>query len=213
MTALVRQAITGAVESSSPSVCTKIVIPTYALPKGSALGILNAMKKYVIVGVVAVLVIVAGIAVYFSYSTLSSNGNLALGGSSFGLGDVPFEKLASGTTSDVHRRTNYLVDSPEKFAALWQLLPGTPAMPAVDFNTKTVIALFAGDRPTTGYDLSVSSINDTASTRMVHVVLNKPAASCITGQMVTQPYVVFEVSKTDLAFSHTDTETTTDCAQ
>jgi|GEM_PF-3110186 len=171
------------------------------------------MKKYVIAGVVAVLVVVAGIAVYFSHPTLSSGNNLALGDFSSDSGGVPFQKLASGTNSEVHTRTNYLVDSPEKLAALWQLLPGAPAMPTVDFNTKTVIALFAGDRPTTGYDLSVSAINDTASTRMVYVVLNKPAASCMTGQMVTQPYVVFEVSKTDLAFSHTDTETTTDCAQ
>lgn len=182
-------------------------------PKIYGRGYTKFMKKYVIAGVVVVLVVVAGVAVYSSNIMTPSGGALALGTSSMGSGDIPFQKLAAGTNSDVHTRTNYLVDSPEKLAALWKLLPGAPTMPTVDFNTKTVIALFAGDRPTTGYDLSVSGITDTASTRMVHVVLNKPAASCMTGQMVTQPYVVFEVSKTNLSFSHTDTETTTNCAQ
>jgi len=171
------------------------------------------MKKYVVVGVVIVLVIVAGVAVYTSGAMKSAGGTIALGTGSGSAADVPFEKIASGVTSEVHVRANYLVDSPEKLAALWQLLPGASAMPTVDFAKKSVIALFAGDSPTTGYGLSISGINDTASARVVHVVLTKPGASCITGQMVTQPYVVFEVSKTDLPFSHTDTETTNACAQ
>lgn len=171
------------------------------------------MKKYVVAAVIAILVLVAGVAVYTSRGITSPNGTVALGNRSGNGSDVPFTKLASGINANVHAQANYVIDSQEKLNSLWNLLPGAGPMPTIDFEKNIVVALFAGEQPTTGYDLSVSGIEDSASARTVHVVLNKPAPSCLTGQIITQPYLVLEVSKTDLPLAHTDTETVTDCAQ
>src|SRR3989344_5324165 len=68
---------------------------------------------------------------------------------------VPFTTLAEGPQSKVPSRVNYLITTQEEFAELWELLKEPPPPPTVDFNKNVVAAVFAGEAPTSGYDIAV----------------------------------------------------------
>lgn len=125
---------------------------------------------------------------------------------------VPFTALAEGSRSEVTSRVNYLVETPEELARLWDLLQEAPPVPTVDFNTKVVAAVFAGEVPTAGYDIAVTEVEDTDS-RVVKIELVKPDEGCVLAQSLTAPYQVIELPKTSLPFTHADTWTVKKCSE
>ncbi len=123
---------------------------------------------------------------------------------------VPFTALAEGARSKIPSRVNYLIETQNELAELWKFLEEPPPIPTVDFNTKVVAAVFAGEAPTTGYEISVAEVRDDDE-RIVKVELTKPDESCVLAQLLTAPYQVIELTKTSLPFTHTDTWTTKPC--
>ena len=123
---------------------------------------------------------------------------------------VPFTALAEGPRSDVSSRVNYLIETQEELDALWELLKEPPPPPTVDFNTKVVAAVFAGEVPTTGYAIAVAEVED-VDKRVVKIELTKPDESCVLAQSVTAPYQIIELPKTSLPFTHADTWVTKAC--
>src|SRR5665811_1832324 len=97
---------------------------------------------------------------------------------------VPFTKIAQGMQSNVSTRANYLITSPSALSKLWKLIDATTTPPEIDFNRDAVVAVFAGERPTTGYAISVAKIEDTGM-RTVSVTIAKPDTTCMTGQAFT----------------------------
>jgi len=124
---------------------------------------------------------------------------------------VPFDALAEGSRSKIESRVNYLITTQEDLAELWKFLEEPPPVPTVDFKSKVVAAVFAGNVPTTGYKISVSEVKD-EDKRIVKVELVKPDQSCVLAQSVTAPYQVIELSKTSLPFTHSDEWTTKICS-
>ncbi|NNM84005.1 protease complex subunit PrcB family protein [Candidatus Parcubacteria bacterium] len=125
---------------------------------------------------------------------------------------VPFTELAHGMHSTVTARTNYLITSPSELLALWAMIDAPNQPPEVDFTRNDVIAVFAGNEPTAGYDIKVSQVKDSQS-RMVTVLLTKPGANCLSPHAVTSPYQVIELSKTALSLAHQDQEDIVSCLQ
>ena len=123
---------------------------------------------------------------------------------------VPFTQLAQGEHSTVSTRANYLITSKSELADLWAMVDARGQVPAVDFTTNSVIAVFAGKEPTAGYTIAVSKIQD-ASTREVIVTLSAPGGSCVLAQKATAPYQIIELPKTSLNLTHQDLLTTTSC--
>ena len=125
---------------------------------------------------------------------------------------VSFQKIVSGTNSSVTKRVNYLITSPIQLKNLWLMIDAAETAPAIDFSKYVIVAVFAGQNPTTGYDIQISKIEDTATARIVSLTLAKPDGNCITGQAVTAPYELVLVPATSLKFAHQDTWTTKTCA-
>ena len=123
---------------------------------------------------------------------------------------VPFTEIAHGVTSEVIERNNFLITSSAELKTLWKLIDAADAPPKIDFNKKAVIAIFAGQQPTTGYSISVENIQD-AGARIVSITLEKPGENCATGQSLTSPYTIVMVSSTPLPFAHKDIPMTKDC--
>ena len=146
----------------------------------------------------AILVVVVGV------SILGSN----KGGPAAVL--VPFTTIAEGPHSKVTSRVNYLIDTQEELTELWEFLKEPPPVPMVDFNTKVVAAVFAGETSTAGYGIAVSEVED-VDKRVVKIELTKPDEGCVLAQSVTAPYQVIELPKTSLPFTHADTWTTKTC--
>lgn len=164
---------------------------------------------FAIVGVALAAVLIGTIASFFSYnnstSTTASTQSAAVA--------IPFEELASGVRSSVPSRVNYLITSSSELVRLWAML-GTPAkVPPVDFSKNEVVAVFAGQKPTTGYTIVVSKIQDDGAGRMVTVDVMEPNAGCATAQSLTEPYQIVQVPKTSLPFTHEDQTSTTSCGR
>jgi len=124
--------------------------------------------------------------------------------------DVPFTLLVRGIRSKVTERVNYLIESPEQLSSLWKMIDATSTPPTIDFNTHSVIAVFAGERPTSGYAVTVAKIEDSGE-RMVSIALANPDSTCVVGQSFTSPYEVITASTTSLPLTHKDLATTTSC--
>ena len=124
--------------------------------------------------------------------------------------EVSFRELAHGSQSTVSRRANYIIMSPTELSALWKMIDAGGEAPTVDFSANEVVAVFAGDKPTAGYDIEVIKVED-AGTRLVNVVLTKPGGSCLLAEVQTNPYQIIEVPKTALTLTHEDQTTTPSC--
>jgi hypothetical protein len=125
--------------------------------------------------------------------------------------DVSFTVIGHGKSAPVHERKNYAVFTEEDFATLWKQTGSAEKVPVIDFTKAYVVAVFAGDKPTGGYAISVSTIKDAGDARTVNVLIEKPGAGCVTTQEVTSPYQVIRVPYSDASLGHTDTEVETPC--
>lgn len=107
------------------------------------------------------------------------------------------ERGSSGVRSD---DLNFaVVTGAGEFESLWARIHAfrtpRPATPAVDFSEKIVLYAGTGQKPTTGYGISVDAVSFHAGTLSVRLNLQKPPEHSITGQMITHPYVLFSVER------------------
>ena len=123
---------------------------------------------------------------------------------------VPFTEIRRGPQSTIEKRVNYFITSHNQFGELWKIINATGTPPTIDFKTHSVVAVFAGEVPTSGYDIAVVKVED-ADKRVVNIELIKPDESCVLAQSLTTPYQVIELPKTSLPFTHADTWTTKSC--
>jgi hypothetical protein len=126
--------------------------------------------------------------------------------------DVSFGVLGHGSVAEgVSKRKNYAIYSKEEYEKMWKLSGNTNKMPTVDFKKGYVIAVFAGERPTGGYAISVEKVTDIGKERHVTVLLEKPGAGCITTQALTSPYQIIRVPFSAAQLSHTEVEREVPC--
>ena len=160
------------------------------------------------IGIIVVAVIAVAVGVYIFYSGQGLSSTFPNNQPSAVI--VSFEALAEGSRSKVESRVNYLITTQEELAELWKFLEEPPPVPTVDFNKKVVVAVFAGEVPTSGFDIAVVEVQD-FNKRVVKIELIKPDKSCILTQSMTAPYQVIELPKTLLPFTHSDIVTTASC--
>lgn len=125
---------------------------------------------------------------------------------------VPFVRIANGTRSEVTERVNYAISSPAQLADLWKMLDRAGTPPTIDFNTQTIIAVFAGEKPASGYGISVSKVTD-ADKRLVTITLQNPEGKCASKSASTTPYEIVAVPTAPLPLAHKDTSVTTSCVE
>ncbi len=154
---------------------------------------------------IGVAIVAVGIGVF-----VFSSGRGDLSDTSSSAVAVPFTEIAKGSQSAIERRVNYLITSSSQFGELWKMITATGTPPKIDFKTHAVIAVFAGQKPATGYAIAVAKIED-ASVRMVSITLAKPSDNCILAQSITTPYQLISVPTTSLPLAHKDVSITTTC--
>jgi len=123
---------------------------------------------------------------------------------------VSAQELAHGERSTVVRRTNYLINSTSELSEVWNMIETDAQQPEVDFTRNSVVAVFAGKKPTAGHDIEVTKVED-GIVRKVFLKLTSPGVSCLLAQSLTQPYQIIEIPKTSLAYAHEDTAITESC--
>ena len=106
---------------------------------------------------------------------------------------------SNGTQSSIHVRRAVVITNQRDLDMLWAehngARPGALPKPMVDFEKQALVAVFAGDKPTHGYSLTVKSIKETERSIDVYVGLISPAKDAKVIRQITQPWIAIPVEK------------------
>lgn len=111
---------------------------------------------------------------------------------------VSYRPLQSGgmaASRSAEQRAFAAADA-KTYAALWSQLVGTGAPLDVDFAKESVVFLLAGERPTGGHSIEVSSVApDGSDGVVVTAAVKPPPPDSMNIQILTYPYNVIAVAK------------------
>lgn len=129
--------------------------------------------------------------------------------------EISFTVLEQGDMAPgAKNRKNYAIYNQDELDSFWKLSHASDASkaPKVDFTKKYVLVVFAGTKPSTGYEIKVTKVKDTDATRTIEVAMIVPGEGCKTKEEKTSPYQFVAVPYDDgTELSHTDVTKTTDC--
>ncbi len=110
-------------------------------------------------------------------------------------GASPVQTIAKEMMSQIDEPKQAVVRDATEFAELWrQHAPAKPA-PAVDFKTRTVVAVFLGSRMTAGYTVEITGTREDKGTLIVQWQERKPGRDDVTAQIITSPAVIATIPK------------------
>ena len=107
--------------------------------------------------------------------------------------DVSFKPIDSGTHSGVGDSFQIAVTSKEKWEALWKEHRPGEEVPAVDFDSESVLAVFLGQRPTSGYSAEILSVRAKDASVRVGWREVAPGPNCIVLMVVTVPFTIVRI--------------------
>lgn len=169
------------------------------------------MRNALIVGGVIIVAVFIGVLIFiYGDDYFSNNSFLAVANNNSPAVEVQFTKIARGDISTIEERVNYFITSETQLNELWKMVDATSTPPKIDFEKEAVIAVFAGQKPTTGYEIRVSKVED-SEIRNVSLTLEEPDSRCIESQIIIAPYEIVTVSATSLPLGHEDQIATIDC--
>lgn len=110
--------------------------------------------------------------------------------------------ISKGAQSGIKQRLLVTVKDKEGWADLWaqhtsRVVP-VPMLPEVDFSREMVVAAFMGEKRTGGYDIEIISATRTAEAVSILFTERAPAPDRFVIQVLTHPYHVVRVARTDL---------------
>ncbi|HET7216911.1 MAG TPA: protease complex subunit PrcB family protein [Vicinamibacterales bacterium] len=106
--------------------------------------------------------------------------------------------LAKGADSHLVEPRRFVVRDPQAFAAVWSAHAGADAPPpAVDFDERMVVAVFAGQRPSAGYDVTIRGVDRAGSALVIDVDEREPDPSGVAAQVLVSPYHVVTLPRDD----------------
>jgi len=115
---------------------------------------------------------------------------------------ILFQTIAKGTRSGVSEAGQIIVRTQAEWNALWQKhssMESNPSQaPAIDFNKEIVIGIFLGQKPTSGYDVEITSVERSDGTLTVSFREKSPQPGAVLTQAFTQPFhmVRIEINET-----------------
>jgi hypothetical protein len=131
---------------------------------------------------------------------------------------VDLTTIDKGDYPDLFSGEKLIIRNSEEYERMWNRIHADtsdqPERPEVDFSSNMIVAVVLGERPTTGYEVEVVSINQTMNPAEPIAVLYKeyvPGENCVVAQSITSPYHIVKVDKVDasrqLEFATTSTGT------
>lgn len=115
-----------------------------------------------------------------------------------GVESVPFETISQGDFASIDSPLQLILRDRASFEDLFRRAFGSqPPAPAVDFNSRSVIAVFLGTRPTGGYSVEIQRVTRADDFLIVTSLETAPAPGQIVIQVLTQPFHIISVPRTD----------------
>jgi hypothetical protein len=112
---------------------------------------------------------------------------------------VPFTTLARGSYCDVTKPQDHVIQSQAELNQIWNKLNlAEQNIPALDFNQRTVLAIFMGEQSSGGYAIRIDRIVRTPAEIVVTVRQTVPPKNTPASLAQTQPYILVSIPRTDL---------------
>jgi hypothetical protein len=114
---------------------------------------------------------------------------------------VKFKTLAKYTSCGHTEKKNYVVTSYEQWDRLWGIVASNsyprPSPPDVDFTRHTLIAVFQGFEPSSGYDITITKLTKSDDSVFVLVKEDMPEDACKEMLVTMQPFHIILIKKVD----------------
>jgi hypothetical protein len=154
------------------------------------------MKK--IIFFISLLVLISSCYVKFPDSNQNSNTSF---NTNFVTYQKEFRKVINGTRSNIKNYQTYIITDEEKFKEILKLhdsnIVSDIYIPKIDFNLKTLIAIFLGDRPSSGYFVDIEKIIEEENEIKVYIKEITPEKGDIVKAEITQPFLIIETNKSN----------------
>lgn len=128
---------------------------------------------------------------------------------------ISFEVILDGTYSAISEKRELKIDNDADYqklmADVYKNLDQMPRIPDVDFKKHNLIAVFIGTRNTGGFLVNIDSITETAKGLNVEVNETKPGKNCMTIDMLTAPFTIVKIPKSEKKPVFKYRETVKDC--
>ena len=106
--------------------------------------------------------------------------------------------IAKGDGSRLVEPRRFVVRDAQAFAAVWAGHAGPDqAPPAVNFDTRMVVAVFAGHRPTPGFEIEVAGTRREDDSLVIIVNEREPAAGLASAQVLISPFHIVSLPRDD----------------
>jgi hypothetical protein len=124
--------------------------------------------------------------------------------------DIEFEVIDCGDISGYGEETYLVVKTETEWANVWEkhtrpYLAAT-AYPKMNFSKNMVVCAFMGERPTTGYSVSLQRIWTEEERMVVKIDKRNPPENFMVSEVITYPYVIASLQRTDLEIVFNITE-------
>ncbi len=128
---------------------------------------------------------------------------------------VVFETVFQNWSSGHGERKQYVINAGENWNELWleftSNITPTPFFPPPDFDSYTVIAFFAGTKPTGGYEVEITEVLEASDKIYIKLTETSPGIECVVFEAITEPYHIIKIPKTDKEIEFILNEVVTRC--
>jgi hypothetical protein len=107
----------------------------------------------------------------------------------------PITVIVNDMMSQVDSPRQSVARNAAEWTALWKMHPGESKPPAVDFGSRTVVAVFLGSRPTAGYAVQIIGTRQANGALIVQWQERRPAGDDILAQVLTSPATIVSIPK------------------
>jgi len=106
--------------------------------------------------------------------------------------------IARGDDSRVIEGRRFVVRDAHSFAAVWSGHAGPESQaPPIDFDTQMVIAVFAGHRPSPGFEVEVAGTRRDGDALVIIVNEREPPGGVVAAQVLVSPYHIVSLPRED----------------
>jgi uncharacterized protein (DUF885 family) len=128
-------------------------------------------------------------------NTARSSSNISAGNADEAI-NLDFSVLATGAFSRyAGTRSFQLVMNQTEWANVWRMIGGDRPAPDITFDTRAVVVVFQGQKPTGGYSISIAEIRRSGRELVVSANEHTPARTDITTQALTSPFVAVSIPR------------------
>ncbi|HEV2354185.1 MAG TPA: zf-HC2 domain-containing protein [Puia sp.] len=101
----------------------------------------------------------------------------------------------SGSFNPASSETQELVTDAVTFQKYWQTFRSGQVPPTVDFTTQAVVVLMDQERPTAGYSIQITALEDKSDQLVIHYKVEGPASGSFNAQVLTRPWTLQIIPK------------------